>query len=328
MVETSPHDAGSPPLKRPWHGVVALAGGVVGVVGLASLVYVIGAVTTWLALRDRDYDPDAGIEHKPRSELIALGFRGIFLVAVLTLVAAAIAWAILAWKPRGGAAKIRFRYVVIVSAGAILLAALFSWRWLAVAIVGATLWLLLAFHLRMPRYKWSWQWLALPLAAALAAISWQYGGTVYVTSVEVEPLSALPVEGIHFWYGESCKLENGNSARSSYTQILGATVWLAWSNPCGEQPQKTRQAILAEFREVCSVPYFGQTSQFVYVGALWDVYTTEDRTCYFDSGPIVELRRNQVRLRYLKGKTWLNHDTDRPIGTAWDRLTSFFGKFD
>jgi ABC-type uncharacterized transport system permease subunit len=54
--------------RRVWGGLLAVAG---VVAGLAAIVYVIGAATLWLALRNSGYSPDIGIEHEPRSQVIA-----------------------------------------------------------------------------------------------------------------------------------------------------------------------------------------------------------------------------------------------------------------
>src|SRR5438093_5047136 len=68
--------------RRLWGGLLAVAG---AATGLAVLVYVIGAATLWLALRNTGYSADIGIAHQPRTQIVALGLHGIVFVFALTL---------------------------------------------------------------------------------------------------------------------------------------------------------------------------------------------------------------------------------------------------
>jgi hypothetical protein len=330
----SPSSEESPsPAKRMWGALLAVAG---AAVGLAAVVYLIGAATLWLALRDRGYSPDVGIEHQPRSQVMGLGFRGIIFVGALTLLAAAAAALTLVIpKIRTEVEKIRFRFAVAGALAALLLASAFSWRWLALAIAGSTLALVIAFHLRLPKYRRQWHWLVLPVAAALTAISWQYGSPVYIQSTAVIPTSALPLDDPYYQLGICPRSDGtkkqppqasraGTQEKSSYAWIGGRAVWVADRNRC--KAAKTREQILQDLREACTVPYFGQSGDFVYLGSIRRVWQDKKLICRWKPGPIVEVRRDEVRLQFLHQKAFLNQNQNRPISAAWGRLTSFFDK--
>jgi hypothetical protein len=65
----------------PWVRLLEIAG---ATAGLAALIYVVGAVTMWVRLNSLDtlLQPDTALEHMSQRRLIALGLRGLFVVAL------------------------------------------------------------------------------------------------------------------------------------------------------------------------------------------------------------------------------------------------------
>jgi lysylphosphatidylglycerol synthetase-like protein (DUF2156 family) len=63
---------------RAWNGFIAVAG---ATAGIAALAYFVGAVTIWARLRAAGLPADIAAEHYPRGEVIALGIRGIAVIA-------------------------------------------------------------------------------------------------------------------------------------------------------------------------------------------------------------------------------------------------------
>jgi hypothetical protein len=89
-----PPDTDGP--RRAWNGVIAVAG---AVAGLAVLLYLVGAVTMWARFRAGELPADLAVDHYPRGQLIALGLRGVFYVAVAIAVFLALAYLLLlAWS--------------------------------------------------------------------------------------------------------------------------------------------------------------------------------------------------------------------------------------
>jgi hypothetical protein len=292
--------------------------------GLAAVVYFIGATTLWLALRSTDYSPDAAIEHQSRSQIIAVGLRGILVVLGIALILALvpITREILrrrALEKSTGVVSattppLWLRVVAAVFVLAFLgLASAVGWRWLTLAIVASVFLLLLVLPFR------SWHAAAILLAAVLAALSWQYGGPVNVRAAVVYPRSAHPIEGISLME-KACTRDDGAIRVGRFTKFQGDVVWVADRNPCGLKPAMERWAIMDHFREVCPVPYFGESGDFVYLGAITDVREIARRECRWSAGPIVELRRDQVLLSFLRGEVFLEPGSHTPLRSTWETL--------
>lgn len=316
--------AGLSPLhgERPRRSAAQMVGGGLGAfvgaaVGLASLVYFIGVATIWFSLRNRGFDPDAAIQHQPRGAMVVAGLRGLFFVLLVTLVAAGSAALVLRTNFRSRAKGIRFRRVVIGSVLALLVASWFGWTWLALCVVVSTVALLVSFHLRYPRRRWAWLWLALPLAALIAGASWQYGRTVHVSGVSVRPIDRLPLLSVGVWPDSDQPCEQGTS---SYAWRDGQKVWIADRNPCNFQPEETTSNLMAAFKQECVVPYFGETSEFVYLGSIQSVREPPETTCGWDAGPILEIPKSRVRLRFPGATINLNTTPDRPLLAVWGVL--------
>jgi hypothetical protein len=292
--------------------LIAVAGAATGV-GL--LMYVVGATTLWLALRSRGYSSDIAIAHEPRSLLIGLGLRGIVFVSVLSAVLGAIAaFILLQGRVCTVVCRVRFRWALLAAILLLFAAAWTTWRWFAVAIAVATLILAVSFRLRLAGFSQIWHGVALALAAALAALAWQYGGPVYVDSVRVRPAELLLLQGVAR-KSEACP---GRRPRSAYTFVRGRVYWIAELNPCGFVPTEARQKIARRFSRVCPVPYFGESGRYVYVGRMRNVGEIRSGHCSWQPGPIIELPRSRVLLQFPHGQIQLNHATGAPMFAVWD----------
>lgn len=302
-----------------WGGLLAVAG---AVAALAGLVYFIGAATLWLALRNRGYSADVAIEHQPRSQIIGLGLRGVGFV-LLVAVVVVIARVVVLRLPgvRSLLERIRFRYAAGAAAVLLLVASAVSWRWLALAIAASTLLLVTAMQLRLPARWRQLYWLALLVPATLTSVSWLVGGRVYVNTVNTDPATALPLLSFHSWKSQC--IVSGKPAESTYTMLRGERLWIAEGNGCSKEHAVPYAEILTRFKLACSVAYFGQTGDFVYLGAIRNVVHAPEGTCLFDPGPIVEVKRDDVRLRFLREKGFLTPPSRRPAEVAWEPFTSF-----
>jgi hypothetical protein len=76
------------------------------------------------------------------------------------------------------------------------------------------------------------------------------------------------------------------------------------------------------------VPYFGESGSYVFVGEIRHVWEKPVGHCHWSTGPIVELQRDRVLLRFPQRKAQLNHGRNRPIQSAWDGLVAAAKSFD
>ncbi len=311
-------EARSSGTEKIWSGALAVAG---AGVGLAAIIYFLGAASMWLALRGRGFSPDVAIEHQPRSQLIAIGVRGIFAVAVIVLFAAALGFLFRRYLP------VSLRGSVVIGAIAIFVASWLGWRWLALAFAGTIALLINALDWKpelRPMGKAPFRWLLLLVAAVLTALAWQYGGPMRITRVAVLPRASLPFGSIYVEQRE-CTLRGGQKAESSRAYVRH-WVWLKEGNDCHYKVTRPREKLEAILRRKCnSVPYFGQSADFVYLGAIRAVWLNEDGGCMWWAGGIVELRREKIRLVFFREKSNLNANRRRPIRAAWVYFRSFLG---
>lgn len=305
-----------------WGGLLAVAG---ALAALAGFVYFIGALTLWLALQNRGYSADVAIEHQPRSQLIGLGLRGVLFVVWVAIVVL-VARLVVIGLPgaRSQFERVRFRYAAAAAIVLLLVGSLVSWRWLALAIAASTVLLVTATQLRLPARWQRRYWFALLVPAALTSVSWLVGGIVYVNAVTTDPPRALPLIGVHL--SKSRCTVSGKPAESSYADLEGERLWVAEGNRCGKKDTLPYAEVLRRFKPKCSVAYFGENGDFVYLGAITNVVKAPNGTCLYDAGPIVELRRDKVRLRFLRSKGFLGAPSRPPILAAWERLSSFSDK--
>ena len=75
-----------------WNNFIALAG---AAAGLAAVVYFVGAVTLWARFRTAALPADIAIEHYPRTQVAAIGVRGIAVVAGLIVLAVGLLYLVL-----------------------------------------------------------------------------------------------------------------------------------------------------------------------------------------------------------------------------------------
>jgi hypothetical protein len=316
----SSSEFGGSSTEKIWSGALAVAG---AAVGLAAIIYFLGAASLWLALRGRGFPEDVAIEHEPRSQLIAIGVRGIFGVALIVVLAAVLE------RLFRRVLHVKLLTAIVIGSIAVLVAAVFSWKLLALAFAAAVALVLSALDwradLRTAR-KSPLRWLVLLVAAILTALAWQYGGTIRVTRVMVLPRSSLPFGSIYVRKHE-CKLPGGRRAESSQA-YLRHWVWIREGNECHEEGARPRSELERALRRECNtVPYFGQTGDFVYLGAIRSVWVRDDGACRWYAGGIVELPRDSIRLVFFREKSFLNPNQRRPISAGWDYFRSFLGSF-
>jgi hypothetical protein len=309
-------------LARLWSAVAAVAA---AIAGLGALVYFVGAATLWLALRNSGYGADSAIAHQSRSLMITLGLRGLFFVAVLTMVVA-LAAALIVHTP--GIQRVRFRWIASVALVLVLAMSWTTWRWLAFAVVVSALMLMIGYTTRFPKYRRRWILLPAVIATAFAAIAWQYGVTVHVIAVRIRPEKVLPLHDPPLITSmEWCESASGKRAASSYFKLGDEKVWIAEENDCHHPGAQARADIVAYVRRVCAVPYFGESDDFIYVGAIEGVFEAREDGCrWAHSGPIVELRRDRVRLEFTRSGAYLLKSTNfaAPIDVVKDKLRSGF----
>lgn len=310
--------ARSPGTQRIWSGVLAVAG---AAVGLAAIIYFLGAASMWLALRGRGFSADVAIEHQPRSQLIAIGMRGIVAVAVIVLLAAAFASLL------GRILPVNVPGAVVMGVIAIFVASWLSWRLVAVAFAAAVALLVSALDWKPDMRttgKAPLRWLVLLVAAVLTALAWQYGSEIRISRVTVLPRSSLPFGGIYVQQRE-CRLPGGQRAKSSRAYVR-RWIWIREGNECHEKDAQSKSEVEKVLRHTCnSVPYFGQTGDFVYLGAIRDTWQKEDGGCRWYAGGIVELPRDKIRLVFFNEKSSLYANRRKPIRAAWAYFRSFLG---
>jgi hypothetical protein len=308
-----------------WSALLAAAGAVAGFAGLA---YFIGAATLWLALRSSGYSADVAIEHQPRTQVIGLGIRGALTVAAITSVLALVG-AVLSrirclrwWAKRAPAAPIVFPLAAVV-----LGASFASWRWLALATALASLVLLELGWLRL-RPEWRpWLLLIVLLGSAVTAICWQYGGAVRTTSVLISPPQFAPLRRTSTFSGPCGPYVYWRGTKQRYVPTRPRTLrWIAGGrNPCHRRATIRQARVAAHLRAYCSFPYFGETGKFVYVGSIRYVRETYKGDCQWGaSGAIVELPRDEVRLRFTRSKSYLRFHRDHPIKAGVDAVVRFY----
>jgi hypothetical protein len=317
----SPSEARSSGTEKIWSGALAVAG---AAVGLAAIIYFLGAASMWLALRGRGYSPDAAIEHQPRSQLIAIGMRGIVAVAIIVLLAAAFAMLL------GRILPVNVLGAVVMGVIAIFVASWISWRLVALAFAASMALLVSALDWKPDMRtagKAPLRWLVLLVAAVLTALAWQYGGPIRMTRVSVLPRSSLPFGSIYVEQRD-CETPEGQRAESSAAYVRH-WVWLKGKgNGCREKEALSKSDVEKDLRSRCNtVPYFGQSGDFVYLGAIRGVWLNKDGGCQWYAAGIVELPRDKVRLVFFNEKSNLNASRRRPIRAGWAYFRAFLGSF-
>ena len=322
--DSAPSSAPSVGTEKIWSGALAVAG---AAVGLAAIIYFLGAASMWLALRGRGFSPDVAIEHQPRSQLIALGVRGVFAVAIIVVLAAGIAILFRRLLPKP---LKQLPSAVVIGLIAVFIASWFGWRWFALAFAAAVALLVSALDWRTDTHSMRrspFGWFLLLIAGVLTALAWQYGGPVRITEVGVVPQSSLPLSSI-YKRKQQCKLPGGRTA-VSWQAFVRHWVWIRENNHCHHKDTRPKKDLERVLRSKCTaVPYFGQTGDFVYLGAIRRVWLSTNGTCQWFAGGIIEVPRDKIRLVFFKQKANLNASRREPIRAAWTSMRSFLGSFD
>jgi hypothetical protein len=301
-----------------WAALLALAG---AVATLAGFVYFIGALSLWIALRNRGFSADVVIQHQPRSEIIGVGLRGamaVLLISLVLLLGSFLVARVAAVRSQTVRAP-GLRRAAVASLVMLLVAGLVSWRWVALALAVSTLLIIAALQDRWRRPYW----VALIGVATLTSLAWVAGGVVRIPVVTVTPASASPVEPRFFrqWCNDAQDL-------TRFARVGGKKVARADLNECGLEPEMTEAAIRRELQRECSVPYFGETGSLVYLGEIRRTYQRADGSCRFDAGRIVEISRDRVKLSFLAAKGNLNPSPRRPLDAMWHGVRTYFGNLD
>ena len=176
----------------------------------------------------------------------------------------------------------------------------------------------------------------------MTAIAWVTGGPVRIPTVEVTPASKTPLLRIFTNEADCRESPPGQAIRggafisltehgcekplacgTTYAVLEGKWVPLAEDNGC-ERPNVLREsAVVRRLRDLCDVPYFGESENLIYVGSITNVLQTERRSCRWDAGPLVELRREDVLLSFRRGRGFLGGSRERPIRSGWNAIANF-----
>jgi hypothetical protein len=281
-----------------WEGVLKIAG---AVAGLAVLLYFVGAVTLWARFKAAGLPADKAVEHQPHAELIAVGVRGVAVVAAVLLILLVLTYGVLlisAWAQRradppanlGPFAQALRRSsrsqgervvrgliiaVTLVALALLIVLAATSWKRLALAIVAVTFFAVLAAYLRQrsehPRPA-LWMIVVIALGVGLAGVCWQVSPPVLVPTVVVRPPPCTPTERVQ---KRACK------------KLAGVAV-----------------------------PYFGETDKHVFVAEIRDVVPNENGADWQYTHNVLELPRDKVKLIFVAERGKLSPSVPSPIDTA------------
>ena len=302
-----------------WTALLAAAG---AVATLAGLMYFVGAVSLWIALRNRGYPAEFAIEHQPRGQLIGIGIRGGIALATISLILLAGSFC-LSKIPfvRTIAGRATLRGACVASFLLLVVASFVSWRWFALSIAASAL---LIAERGFGAFRWplaAGRYLLAALAAAtVTTIAWVAGGIVTIPRVQITPATSTPVQGLHLTE-ERCE-----AGSTWYAEVEGKKIPISEYNGCERSDALREATIIRKLEGICGVPYFGETDSLLYVGAITKVLHN-GRGCRWDPGPIVELRRDEVRLSF-RGKTFLAPSRRPPISAVWHGIWSFFDGVD
>jgi hypothetical protein len=263
---------------RPWEVVLQVAG---ALGGLAGLVYTIGATTIWLRARLVGLPADVAVEHEPRSSVIALGLRGIVLVAVAYVGVAVLAAALIGVGLFIREAACRLRSLSTIASTTeqrVLLESVSAARSRAVLIGYG---------------RWNLQVTRLMIDAATGATA-RFTDTVRYRAKKLSPhpvriagVDLVLVVGASFWswralaavasgvaaFGSAIWLLDVNRKRKT-VGILGfgvaaLLIGLGWQIN-GGIPVQAVVVTPPSLPRLAKhpVPYFGETDQYIYVGVL------------------------------------------------------------
>jgi hypothetical protein len=300
-----------------WSALLAVAG---AVATLTGLVYFVGALSLWIALRHRGYSADVVIRHQPREQLIAIGLRGALLLTAIAVALALVSLMSMRSKrvsKRVGEAS--FRRIAVFACLLLVGASVLSWRYVALAMVVSTLIIFNAVRTHLSERWRLWYWVILLAPATLATVAWVAGGRVLVPAVDVTPVSSTPVRDP--WIGQPDKEAIAEGApdpscgggSTSYGYVGGRWIPVKELDECSRPDALPTATIRRRLQSECPVPYFGETDGLVYLGEIKDVLQGAGGGCTWDAGAVVELKREEIRLSFRKEKIYLGTSTRRPI---------------
>ncbi len=247
-----------------WNAFIALAG---AAAGLVAVVYFVGAVTLWARFRTAALPADIAIEHYPRTQVAAIGVRGVAVVAGLIVLAVGVLYLILLLvalrRPRSSvrqqnviaasAIKVKkltlgwTRVLVLISVFLVVAAAFLSWRWLAGAIAlipftAVAMAYLYTFRQESPRPR-LWMIVSVVLAVSASGICWQVDAPIYVQTVIVKPTPRyLPKDVPVPYFGQSEKHIYVAEVQSSQQQESGRWQW-EFTRQVLEVPRANRRLV-------------------------------------------------------------------------------------
>lgn len=307
----SPPDTDGP--RRAWNGVIAIAG---AVAGLAVLLYLVGAVTMWARFRAGNLPADIAIDHYPQRQLVALGLRGVFFVAVVIVGFLALAYIVLvAWgylAARNRRARKSARNPVPHPTLLYAYATRLPQRVRTENVLDATA--PTVRRLRVGHFR------LLGLAGAVViiistGISWKAlavaVGLVTATSATIYYLHERPYRA------------RPSLALIVTTLLAVASAGILWQVQPPVKVQAVRVIPLPEAEglpdeflastEDVSLPYFGETSAQVFVGEITPQTPTETEPYSWKyTGRILEIPRDGVRLIFEEEKGTLYSDLRPP----------------
>ena len=303
MTRTGSGDGNQP---KPWELVLQIAG---ALSGLAGLVYVIGAATMWAQALSVKLPADIATTHETRSSVIALGVKGLVLVAliglawavVLTLGLLAFDWGRIRWqrarpeRPARAAARsdtvaVRRLRAARHKGGSKLL------RGSRFDLVG---------HLHERAHNLSPRGLQIAAVEALLLVAASFW-TWQALTVVVAGMAT---------FGAGIRLLD-RAHKSKAIGYLGAAIGalaisLGWQVDGSLKVPGVVVVPRLEHPSRPVLPYFGETSDFIYVGVM------EARPAGARSSPslpvIAELRRDKRLLKFTAGSAGYCRPIERPI---------------
>jgi hypothetical protein len=275
-------------LSRAWSGLFQIAG---AVAGIGALIYLVGAVTLWLRFESAGFPADAAIAHEPRSQVVALGVRGLVGVgSVWLIVLLAVAY-LLSYGVARRKGETRDRHMIdFVGEG------IKGWgpqqlRWFG----------LLACGLVLAASATDWR----VLGIVVFIVIFIGGGLFYLRARANQQASGVPLALI-----------------ISYVLAAGA-LGAAWQvTSASPVTQVVVRPQFAGLPRNFPIPYFGEDSNFVYLGKIVRITHSSSRSpndwtyCH----RVIEVDRSKVKLIFVSGAGRFGHGLKTPIRGLFDLL--------
>jgi hypothetical protein len=319
---------------------------------LAAIVYFAGAIALWLRLHKAGYPADLALEHQTRSEVVAVGLRGLLIITGLFAALAAcwglanfLANRLAGWidaRParREHAHRLKRQYLKVVRAGLrvvgpvalLLLLKDVDQRYVGIAMIAIGV---AAFATTlMATGRGSPIRLVGLVVAVIGAslVSWRTFGVVLAVAVALG-LSFLAHETR--WRplpGSVVSIAILGAAAVIATvswEIDGTVRWQgAYLSPI--PPFLSARSSVPENLPNVAFPYFGETGDRVFVADVREAHKTDDgrwewEVCCGDgSSRVVEIKREDVRLSFPGEKSVLYFSREPPATSLWNFLKREF----